>query len=247
MSVEPNMDWFSTAHHELGHAHYDMSYSRPEVPYLLRDAVNNSFHEAVAELGGLASTQEGYLRSLGLLAAGAPQDTIEALLRGALQAVPFIFWGSGVMTHWEADLYAHELPPDQWNARWWQYVGDFQGIEPPAPRDERYCDPATKTHITDAPCYYYAYAIATVLKFQLNDHIARKLLNQDVRNCTYAGHEEVGVFLDGFMRHGATRDWRSLLREMTGEDLSTRAMVEYFKPLATWLEEQNRGRTIGWD
>jgi peptidyl-dipeptidase A len=31
--------------------------------------------------------------------------------------------------HWEADIYAHDLPPDQWNARWWKYVGDFQGIE----------------------------------------------------------------------------------------------------------------------
>jgi peptidyl-dipeptidase A len=31
------------------------------------------------------------------------------------------------------------------------------------------------------------------------------------------------------------------------EDLSTRAMVDYFKPLMAWLEEQNKGRQIGWD
>jgi Angiotensin-converting enzyme. len=24
-------------------------------------------------------------------------------------------------------------------------------------------------------------------------------------------------------------------------------MMEYFKPLMTWLEEQNKGRQIGWD
>jgi hypothetical protein len=38
------------------------------------------------------------------------------------------------MPHWEADIYAKNLPPDQWNARWWKYVGDMQGIEPPSPR-----------------------------------------------------------------------------------------------------------------
>ena len=49
------------------------------------------------------------------------------------------------------------------------------------------------------------------------------------------------------MRQGGTRDWRRVLREATGEDLSTRAMVEYFKPLQEWLEVQNRGRTVGWN
>jgi peptidyl-dipeptidase A len=37
------------------------------------------------------------------------------------------------------------------------------------------------------------------------------------------------------------------LREATGEDLSTRALKEYFKPLMSWLEKENAGREIGWD
>jgi peptidyl-dipeptidase A len=45
---------------------------------------------------------------------------------------------------------------------------------------------------------------------------------------------------------GGTEDWRKVLRR-TGEDISTRAMMEYFKPLMIWLEEQNKGRQIGWD
>ena len=44
-----------------------------------------------------------------------------------------------------------------------------------------------------------------------------------------------------------TEDWRKVLREATGEDLSTRAMVEYYQPLMKWLEEQNKGRQIGWE
>ena len=36
MSIEPNNRWFTTAHHELGHIYYFLSYSTPQVPYLLR-------------------------------------------------------------------------------------------------------------------------------------------------------------------------------------------------------------------
>ena len=86
-----------------------------------------------------------------------------------------------------------------------------------------------------------------MLKHQLHDHIARKILRQPPQNCNYANNREVGKFLRGIMEKGGTEDWRKVLREATGEDLSTRAMVEYFKPLLDWLKEQNKGRAIGWE
>lgn len=248
MSVEPNTQWFFTTHHELGHAFYDQTYTRPDIPYLLRTGANPAFHEGMAMMGEIASGSESYLKQLGVLPPDAKPDPIAFLLNDALaNSVPFIFWASGVMAHWEADVYAKNLSPDEWNARWWQYKRDFQGVEPPAPRGEELCDAATKTHINDVPCYYFSYAIATVLKFQLHDHIARKVLRQPPHNCNYANHPEAGEFLRSIMKHGASRDWRELLREATGEDLSTRAMVEYFKPLMAWLEKENAGRKIGWE
>jgi peptidyl-dipeptidase A len=248
MSVEPNARWFTTAHHELGHGYYFMAYTRPEVPPLLRTGANPSFHEGMGELISLAAGQVPYLKSMGILPADYKADQTAFLLDDALaSAIPFVFWASGTMTHWEADVYAKGLPPEQWNARWWQYVRDFQGVEPPGERDEEYCDAATKTHINDNPAYYYSYAIATVLKFQLHDTIARRILKQDPRACNYADNKEVGAFLKGIMEKGATEDWRKVLRDATGEDLSTRAMGEYFKPLMAWLVTQNKGRKIGWD
>jgi peptidyl-dipeptidase A len=44
------------------------------------------------------------------------------------------------------------------------------------------------------------------------------------------------------MRPGSSRDWRTVLKEKTGEDLSARAMVDYFQPLMVYLKEQNKGR-----
>ena len=247
-SIEPNSKWFFTAHHELGHGYYFKAYSRPEVPYLLRNGAAPGFHEGVGELISLASSQVPYLQSRGILPADFKADKTAFLLDDALaRSIPFIFFSAGVMPHWEADIYAHNLPAAQWNARWWKYVSDMQGVEPPSPRGEEFCDAATKTHINDTPAYYYNYAFATVFKFQLHDYIARHILHQAPQSCNYADNKEVGAFLDNILRKGATEDWRKVLKEATGEDISTRAMADYFKPLQAWLEEQNKGRQIGWE
>ena len=247
-SIEPNARWFFTAHHELGHGYYFKAYSRPEVPYLLRLGAAPGFHEGVGELIALASSQVPYLQSRGVLPADFKADKTAFLLDDALaRSVPFIYFSCGTMPHWEADIYAHNLPPDQWNARWWKYVSDFQGIEPPSPRGEEFCDAATKTHINDNPAYYYNYAFATVFKFQLHDYIARHILHQPPQSCNYADNKEVGTWLNNILKKGGTEDWRKVLKEATGEDISTRAMMDYFKPLMSWLEEQNKGRQIGWD
>lgn len=247
-SIEANPWWFATNHHEFGHIYYFMGYTRPEVPALLRTGANPAFHEGFGELTALASGMAPYLKQLGILPADFKVDETAFLLNNALvPGVPFIFWSSGVMAHWEADVYAKGLPADQWNARWWQYVRDFQGVEPPAERGEEWCDAATKTHINDTPCYYYSYAIAQVFKYQLNDYIAKKILKQPPQSCNYANNKEVGDFFRKIMEKGKTEDWRKVIKEATGEDLSTRAMVEYYAPLMKWLQEQNKGRQIGWD
>ena len=77
--------------------------------------------------------------------------------------------------------------------------GRFQGIAPPGARPETLCDAATKTHINDDPAQYYDYAIGTVIKFQLHDHIAREILKQDPRECNYYGNTKVGDFLRGIL------------------------------------------------
>jgi peptidyl-dipeptidase A len=247
MSVEPNMQWFETTHHELGHGYYFIAYTNPGVPPLLRDGAAPFFHEGMGELISLATRQVPYLKHAGVLPADARLDQTQVLLNDALEvAIPFMFWACGTMPEWEAEFYAKGMPKDALNARWWALVGELQGVEPPSPRDERGCDPATKTHINDNPAYYHSYGLATVFKFQMHDHIARRILKQDPRNANYAGSKAVGDFLKGVLAKGATEDWRKVLKEATGEDLSTRAMAEYFQPLLAWLQEQNRGRQKGW-
>jgi peptidyl-dipeptidase A len=246
-NIEPNSEWFFTAHHELGHGHYFASYTRPDVPPLLRLGAAPGFHEGIGELAALASSQVPYLQAKGILPADFKANKTDFLLDDALaRSVPFIFFASGTMVHWEADIYAHQLETGEWNERWWDYVAKYQGVEPPAKRGDEWADYATKTHINDTPAYYHNYAVATVLKFQLHDYIARNILHQPPQSCNYAGNKEVGNFLRKILEKGGTEDWRKVLKDATGEDLSTRAMVDYFQPLMAWLKEQNKGRKIGW-
>ncbi len=243
MSVESNAEWYETTHHELGHIYYYISYTNPDVPLLLRSGANRAYHEAMGSLMGLAAMQPRFVATVGLVPEGTKPDPIQTLLKEALNYVVFIPWSAGVMTRFEHDLYADELSPDQWNQHWWELKARYQGIAPPSPRDERYCDAATKTHINNDPAQYYDYALSNVLLFQLHDHIAQKILGEDPHDTNYFGREEVGRFLDSIMRPGASVDWRKVLREKTGEDLSAGAMLRYFEPLMEWLREQNRGRT----
>lgn len=242
MSVEADSQWFSTAHHELGHIYYYLSYSRPQVPPLLREGANRAFHEGIGELISIASMQEPYLRQQGILPAEVKVDATQWLLNEALEhTVAFMPFAAGVMSRFEYELYEHDLPADKWQQTWWDLVAKYQHVAPPSAarlRDPALCDACTKTHINDDPGQYYDYAIATVIKYQLHEYIAKHILHQDPHSCNYYGNKKVGDFLRGILAQGATRDWRLVLKEATGEDLSTRAMMVYFKPLQVWLTAQ---------
>jgi peptidyl-dipeptidase A len=244
MSVEPTAEWYETTHHELGHIYYYLSYATPQVPLLLREGADRAWHEAVGSLMGLAAMQPRFVEAVGLAEADGPRpDPMQMLLDEALNYVVFIPWSTGTMTRFEKELYADELPPERWNARWWELAARYQGIAPPAPRGEEWCDAATKTHINDDAAQYYDYALSFVLLFQLHDHIAREILGEDPHDTLYFGREDVGRFLASVLEPGATVGSRELLRRATGSQLSAQAMVDYFEPLRLWLVEANRGRT----
>jgi peptidyl-dipeptidase A len=242
MSVENNTRWYETTHHELGHIYYYLSYTNPNVPPLLRGGANRAYHEGIGSLMGLAAMQPRFAAAIGLVEEGTAPDTVQTLLAEAMNYVVFMPWGSGVMTEFEHDLYAEDLPDAAWNARWWELKKKYQGIVPPAERGEEYCDPATKTHIINDAAQYYDYALSNAILFQLHLHIAKEILGEDPHDTNYYGREDVGQFLRSILEPGASVDWRELMQETVGEDLNARAMLTYFQPLYEWLKEQNAGR-----
>lgn len=243
MSVVPNTEWYETVNHELGHIYYYMSYSTPEVPPVLREGANRAYHEAFGTMIGLAAMHKAFLANNGLLPANSKTDEMQTLLKQALNSVVFIPFSAGTMTHFEYDLYVKNLPANQYNARWWELVQKYQGVVPPSERGEDYCDAASKTHINDDAAQYYDYAISYILLYQIHRHIAKNILKQDPHNTNYFGSKETGDFLRSIMKYGAGKDWRAVLKEKTGSDLSAEAMLEYFAPLMPYLKSANKNRT----
>ncbi len=242
MSVVPNTDWYETTHHELGHIYYYVAYTNPDVPPLLREGANRAFHEAVGSLLGLAAMQKPFMAHLNLIEPDLKTDEMQQLLKEALNYIVFIPFSAGVMTGFEHELYSNNLPKDQYNAKWWELKKQYQGIVAPGERGEEYCDAASKTHISNDAAQYYDYALSYVQLFQLHNHIATKILKQDPRATNYYGSKEVGEFLNGILKKGASEDWRKLMQEELGEELSAKAMLNYFAPLMDYLKEVNKGR-----
>lgn len=242
MSVEPNSEWWETANHELGHIYYYMTYTNPDVPPLLRGGANRAYHEAIGSMMGMAAMQKPYLVGRGLVQEGVETNEVQSLLKEAMNSVVFMFFSCGTMSHFEKDLYVDNLPSDQFNARWWKYVKEYQGIVPPSERGEEYCDAATKTHINNDAAQYYDYALSYVILYQLHNHIAKNILKQDPRATNYYGQTGIGDFLKEITYPGASKDWKVVLKESTGDELNAKAMLEYFEPLVDWLKKENEGR-----
>lgn len=242
MSVEPNEQWYETSHHELGHIYYYMTYTNKDVPPVLREGANRAYHEAMGSMMGLAAMQKPFMVGLDLIKADTKTDDMKVLLKEALNYVVFIPWSAGVMSEFEYELYNKNLPPDQFNKKWWELAKKYQGIVPPSERGEEYCDAATKTHINDDAAQYYDYALSFVILFQLHDYISNQILKQDPHATNYYGNKEVGKFLQSIMYWGSSKDWRQVLKDKTGEELSARAMLKYFEPLMDYLKKENKGR-----
>lgn len=242
MSIEPNSEWYETTHHEFGHIYYYLTYSNKDVPFVLRGGANRAYHEAFGSMMGLAAMQKPFISGIGLLPGDVVTNDTMQLLKEALNYIVFIPWSAGVMTNFEHDLYTNNLPADQFNKHWWDLVKTYQGIVPPSPRDEKYCDAASKTHINDDAAQYYDYALSYLLLFQVHEHIAKDILHQDPHATNYYGNKEIGTFLQKMMYPGASGDWRKILKDNTGSDLSAKAMVNYFMPLMDYLKKQNAGR-----
>jgi peptidyl-dipeptidase A len=241
-SITVTTDYWSTVLHEFGHVYYFLSYSNPDVPYILRNGANSGFHEAFGTMIGMASLQKPLLQNQGLIQKGIVVNDTLNLLKEALDHIVFVPWSAGVMTEFEYNLYSKNLSKNEFNKKWWELVKKYQGIVPSGPRGEEYCDAASKTHITNTPAYYYNYSVARVLQFQFHRFISDSILHQDPHSTNYWGRKDVGDFLKKVMRPGASLPWKENLQNNIHSDMSAKAMMDYFNPLLNYLKRINKGR-----
>lgn len=235
---------FTVIHHELGHDYYYLAYRTQ--PYLFQSGANDGFHEAVGDTIALSVTPE-YLKQLGLLQTVPPVEAdLGLLMQTALDKIAFLPFGL-LIDQWRWKVFSGEVTPASYNQAWWNLRREYQGVSAPVDRTETDFDPGAKYHVPgNTP--YTRYFLAHVLQFQMHRALCRAAgITGPLHRCSIYGNKAAGDQLWKMLGMGQSRPWPDALEALSGErQLDASAMVEYFQPLLTWLDEQNRGKTVGW-
>ncbi|MCC7174600.1 MAG: M2 family metallopeptidase [Bryobacterales bacterium] len=244
MCIEPTSEDFITIHHELGHNFYQRAYNQQ--PMLFRDSANDGFHEALGDTIALSMTPE-YFVKLGFLA--APTDSskdIGLLLSRALEKVAFLPFGI-LIDQWRWKVFSGEITPEHYNQAWWELRRKYQGVAEPVSRSESDFDPGAKYHVP-ANVPYTRYFLAHVLQFQFHRALAQAAgCKEPLHRCSIYGNKEAGDRLKAMMAMGMSRPWPEALKALTGQErIDATAIRDYFAPLQAWLDEQNKGKPVGW-
>ncbi len=246
MCTKVNADDFVTIHHELGHNYYQRAYKAQ--PMLYKNGANDGFHEAIGDTVALSITPD-YLVKIGLLdqakVPSADKD-IGLLLRQAMDKVAFLPFGL-LIDKWRWGVFSGQIPTTGYQAAWDQMRLQYQGIKPPVARDETKFDAGAKYHIP-AAVPYTRYFLARVLQFQFYKAACDQSgWKGPLHRCSFYGNKAVGTKLNAMLSMGQSKPWPDALQVFTGSRaMSGAALVEYFKPLKTWLDVQNKGKPTGW-
>jgi len=244
MCIDITGEDFATVHHELGHNFYQRAYDRQ--PYLFRDSANDGFHEAIGDTIALSITP-GYLVKLGFLDKPTdPSKDIGLLLQRALDKVAFLPFGL-LIDQWRWKVFSGEISPERYNAIWWELRRKYQGVDAPVARSERDFDPGAKYHVP-ANVPYTRYFLADILQFQFHRALAQAAgCTGPLHRCSIYGNKEAGQRLAKMLEMGLSRPWPDALEALTGQrQMDATAIRDYFAPLQKWLDEQNKGKPVGW-
>ncbi len=244
MCIEITDEDFRTIHHELGHNYYQRAYAAQ--PFFFRDSAHDGFHEAVGDTISLSVTPE-YLQKVGLLAElPAPEDDLGLLLQRALEKIAFLPFGL-LVDRWRWEVFSGAVAPSDYNRRWWELRREYQGVIPPIERGVEEFDPGAKYHVTsNTP--YMRYFLAHILQFQFHRALVRATGHTGpLHRASIYGSSEAGGRLKAMLELGQRREWPDALEAATGERrMDASGLLEYFRPLQRWLDEQNRGAPVGW-
>jgi peptidyl-dipeptidase A len=244
MCVDPTEEDFTTIHHELGHNFYQRAYK--DQPPIFRDSANDGFHEAIGDTIALSVTPE-YLVKLGLLAKAPDASSDLGLLMGrALEKIAFLPFGL-LVDQWRWQVFSGQIPQDQFNKAWWDLRLKYQGVAPPAARGEQFFDPGAKYHVP-ANTPYTRYFLAAILQFQFHRALSEIAGCQTpLHRCSIYESREAGKRLDAMLKMGSSRPWPEALEALTGKrQMDATAIIDYFAPLKAYLDEQLKGKQIGW-
>ncbi|WP_440967494.1 M2 family metallopeptidase [Massilia sp. GER05] len=238
MCITPTAEDFRVIHHELGHLYYDLAYSNQSP--MFKNGANDGFHEAIGDTVALSITP-AYLKKVGLMKTDPdPKQEIGPLLYTALQKIAFMPFAYKV-DKWRWQVYGGQVKPADYDKAWWALTQQYQGVSRPAPIADGGFDAGAKFHVaSDTP--YARYFLAHVLQFQFHRALCKEAGDTGpLYRCSIYGNQKAGAKFQQMLEMGTSKPWPEALKAVTGSDkMDATAMLEYFAPLKTWLDEQNK-------
>ncbi len=243
--VEPTEEHLSTLHHELGHIYYFLMYKDQQPVF--KTGAHDGFHEAIGDTIVLSMTPE-YLKQVGLIedTTKSQESTINEQMKIALDKIAFLPFGK-LIDQWRWQVFAGEVTPENYNKAWWDLREQYQGIAPAIERTEADFDPGAKYHIPgNTP--YTRYFLSFVIQFQFYKSMCEASGHTGpLHECSFFGSKEAGEKLGNMLALGASKPWKDAMEQLTGtREMDAAALVEYFNPLLSWLEEKNQNQSCGW-
>ncbi len=243
--IAPSEDELTTIYHELGHVYYYLAYN--DLPPLFQGGAHDGFHEAIGDTVVLSLTPK-YLNSVGLV--GVPKVSKEAVINEqmklALDKVAFLPFGK-LIDQWRWGVFSGRITPENYNQAWWDLRAKYQGVAPAIARTEQDFDPGAKYHVPgNTP--YTRYFLAHILQFQFQKALCDAGGHTGpLHECSIYGNKEAGKRFWAMLQKGSSQPWQPTLKELTGtEQMDASAIIDYFAPLMTWLQEKNKSQSCGW-
>ncbi len=244
MCIKVEHEDLVTIHHELGHDYYFNQYYT--LPVLYQQGANDGFHEAIGDTIALSMTP-GYLQQIGLFDEIPKNEKgdMNQLMQQALDRVAFLPFGM-LIDQWRWKVFSGEVSPAQYNSAWWDLRRKYQGIDGGVRSDDDF-DPGAKYHLA-ANVAYMRYFLAHILEFQFHRALCQAAGNQGpLHQCSVFGNKDAGAKFKAMLAMGASKPWPDALEALTGQrQMDASAILDYFAPLKTWIEAQNKGRVCGW-
>jgi peptidyl-dipeptidase A len=86
------------------------------------------------------------------------------------------------------------------------------------------------------------------LQFQFHRALAKEAgCTAPLHRCSIYESKEAGARLNTMLSMGASQPWPDALESLTGtRQMDATAIVDYFAPLKTWLDQPLAGKAVGW-
>jgi peptidyl-dipeptidase A len=245
MCMTPSEEDLFTIYHELGHIYYYLLYK--DQPPIFQSGAHDGFHEAIGDTVNLSVTP-AYLRKIGVVGDVRPSQEaiINQQLKMATEKIAFLPFGK-LIDQWRWGVFSGRIKPEDYNKAWWELRTKYQGIAAPVARTEEDFDPGAKYHIPgNTP--YTRYFLSYILQFQFHKSLCEASGHQGpLHECSIFGSTEAGKRFGDMLARGASEPWQDTMQKLTGtREMDASAIIEYFAPLMTWLEEQNEDQSCGW-